>query len=41
MSAKEWAAVVGVTLFTLAVVVIVMVGGQAFLVDTGRQIISR
>ena len=41
MSFKDWRIYIGVTVITLAVVVIVMVGTQAVVVDTGRQILGK
>ena len=41
MSFKDWCLIIGVSALTLAVVILVMVGAQAMLVDTGRQILGK
>lgn len=41
MSFKDWCVCIGVSILTLAVVITVMFGAQAFVVDTGRQILGK
>lgn len=39
MKAKDWFVVIGVSLLTLTAVVLVMMGAQAIIIDTGRAIV--
>lgn len=41
MSIKDWVKVIACSILVLLVVVTVMYGGQAFVVDTGRQILGK
>lgn len=41
MKLKDWFLCVGVSILVLFVVVVVMVGTQAIIVDTGRAIIQK
>lgn len=41
MNLKQWCQVIVASVLTLAVVVIIMAGLQAVVVDTGRQILGR